>query len=209
MRQAVRDAFMQFSTRFESCLPYPYLDIKELVTVGVGNLIDPIETAIGLPFVKADWSLASRDEIAVGWRAVKARTDLAPRGGTAFREISGLMLTPEGIRHLVFTKLEANEERLVERFPFFPDFCADAQMGIFSVAWACGAAFHFPKFEAAILAQDWPTCAVESHMDDSHNSGLRPRNVATRTLFWNAAMRRDPDVLWYPRDLTSEPPDVA
>ncbi len=65
------------------------------------------------------------------------------------------------------------------------------------------------KFEAAILAQDWPTCAVESHMDDSHNSGLRPRNVATRTLFWNAAMRRDPDVLWYPRDLTSEPPDVA
>lgn len=63
MHPSVRHYFVKFNEPIEARIPYMYLDIKGLVTVGVGNLIDverPSDTAnlqkildelIKLPFV--------------------------------------------------------------------------------------------------------------------------------------------------------------
>ena len=50
MFAAVQSSFPAFSGRFEGRVPYMYLDVLGLVTVGVGNLVDPVETAQALPF---------------------------------------------------------------------------------------------------------------------------------------------------------------
>jgi hypothetical protein len=64
-----------------------YLDIKGLVSIGIGNLIDPINLAMDLPFVhKDDINVAaSTDEIETEWQTVKGRQDLAPRGHLVVR----------------------------------------------------------------------------------------------------------------------------
>ena len=49
MRESVRRGFIGFSAPFEGRLHYMYLDVKGLVTTGVGNLIDSVGAAQALP----------------------------------------------------------------------------------------------------------------------------------------------------------------
>ena len=51
MYDDVRAAFLSFTTRLEGRVPYMYLDIKGLVTIGVGNLIDPVDLALQVTFL--------------------------------------------------------------------------------------------------------------------------------------------------------------
>ena len=45
MRASVKNQFRTFNAPLEGVVKYMYLDIKGLVTIGVGNLIDPINAA--------------------------------------------------------------------------------------------------------------------------------------------------------------------
>ncbi len=214
MRQSVRDAFVSFTEKFEGSVNVMYVDILGLVTCGVGNLIDPIGTALDLPFLRADGSMASRAEIGSEWRLMKLTPGLSHLGWTAAAKIAKLHLSPEGISQLVAGKLAANEHYLVEmknEFPDFSTFPADAQLAVLSMAWAMGPAFppRFPKFTAAMHRRDFAAAALLSHMEDSHNAGLRPRNAADIVLLDNAAAVEkagaDPEVLRYP-DVAVFPP---
>ncbi len=207
MRQSVRDAFVSFTEKFEGSVPTMYVDIKGLITVAIGNLIDPIGAALDLPFMRADGSLASRAEIGQEWRLMKTSPGLSHLGWTAAAKIAKLHLSPEGISQLVAKKLAANEHYLVEMKDEFPDFStwpSDAQLAVLSMAWACGPAFppRFPKFTAAMHRRDFAAAALQSHMEDSHNAGLIPRNRADIVLLNNAAAVEasgaDPEVLRYP-----------
>lgn len=205
MFQSVRDYFVEFTEKFEGDVDCMYPDIKGLITVGIGNLIDPVGTALDLDFVHKDGTLASRVEIGAEWRMMKLNPTLPHLGWRAAKAISTLHLTPEGISKLVAVKLLANEHYLVEtkgRFPEFSTWPADAQLGILSICWACGPAWHWPHFEAACHARNWVIAAAQCHMEDSHNPGLRPRNAADIVLFMNAAAVEaagaDPSVLRYP-----------
>ena len=50
MRAAVRTSFRAFNAKYEGTVNFMYVDVKNLVTIGVGNLIDPISLAVNLPF---------------------------------------------------------------------------------------------------------------------------------------------------------------
>jgi hypothetical protein len=98
---------------------------------------------------------------------------------------------------------------LAKRFPGYEAWPADAQLGTLSLSWACGPAFAFPKCAAALNARDFVTAAVECFMPEEKTiSGLRPRNVANKLLFLNAAFVEahllDPDILHWPRDAAYE-----
>jgi GH24 family phage-related lysozyme (muramidase) len=212
MRQAVRDYFNTFSEKFEGRLPHMYLDVKGLVTTGVGNLIDPIGSALILPWVrKTDGTPATAEDIAQEWNDVKSHQEMAPQGGGAFGSMTQLMITPEAIDNLVLSKLDENERYLKGRFPQYDNWPADAQLGLLSMAWAMGPGFSFPRFEAAINSRppDFDRAAVESHINDAGNPGLTPRNTANSLLFRNAAsavIRGMPfDTLYYPLDASSIP----
>ena len=212
MHESVKAAFVQFTEAFEGSVATMYLDIKGLVTVAIGNLIDPIGAALDMPFLRADGSRASRSEIGAEWRNMKTNPDLARLGWTAAAKIATLHLDESGIEEVVQAKLASNERILMTRFPEYPLWPADAQLAVLSMAWACGPGFRFPLFEAAMLARDFALAATHSHMGDSHNPGLHPRNVATLVLLANAATVEaagaDPETLHYP-EVASFPPAAA
>lgn len=205
MKASVLAAFPSFSTKFEGRLPYMYTDVKGLVTTGIGNLIDPLPSALVLPWKHADGSGASRDEITSEWQTIKNAWPGIQSAAT--RSIVTLHLDPSDIDWLVAEKAKANEAYLRSRFPDFDYWPADAQLALHSMAWAMGPAFKFPKFEAAAQKQEFATAAIESHMNAAGNAGLVPRNAANVILFNNAeAVVRaggDREVLYYPNSVTA------
>ncbi len=201
MRDSVRAAFVPFTAPIEGVVPFMYLDVKGLVTTAIGNLIDPIQYALPLPWM-VDGRPATRDEIANEWLAVKKMTAMKMMGGGVFRNVTKLRLDPEGLDLVVSKKLGQMGAHLAARWQSFAGWPADAQLGLLSMAWALGPAFRFPMFEAHLRAGNFEGCAKECTISEVGNPGVKPRNVANRSLFANAARvvkdGLDPDVLYYP-----------
>lgn len=192
MKPSVSDIFPSFSTRFEGRVNFMYLDIKKLVTTGIGNLIDPFPLAQNLPWQpKAEPDrAATADEIAAEWNLVKSDPGgRSQRGGGSFGAVTTLQLSDDAIDALVRQKLTGMANFLVNRpeFASFEDWPADAQLGLLSMAWAMGPGFKFPNFQAACADQDFRAAADQCHMADESNPGLRPRNAANKQLFLSAA----------------------
>jgi hypothetical protein len=175
-----------------------YLDVLGLVTVGVGNLVDPVLAAQALPFrfknrpgIAAPGSAATADQIAAEWQALKNDPSLKTRGYKACEPITQLELSDDAIDSLIIDRLTKNESFL-KRQPWFQDFDtwpADAQLGLLSMAWAMGPAGPgtFPSFRAACQRLDFNTAAAQCKMNEAGNPGVVPRNQANFTLFSNAA----------------------
>lgn len=215
MRPSVAEAFVAFSAPMEGVCTWLYLDVEGLVTTAIGVLVDPVSAAIHLPWVRPDGSPASHSEIVSEWSKVKARQDMKLRGGGAYKGVTTLRLTDEGVRQVTQTVLERMDRQLSARFPAYADWPADAQLATLSMAWACGAAFRFPRLEAALKARDFLTAAVECHITEEGNPGVKPRNRANTTLYRNASVvegdHLDHERLWYPRDIFDRPisPDLG
>jgi len=211
MRAAVRATFVGFTTPLEGCVPYLYADVKNLITVGIGNLAEPIEVALAMPFVHGDGQRATRQEIAAAWLAVKHDPQSAKLGHLYARRIVGnedIALTDDGIDQIVAGRLSQMDIHLTHRFPTYETWPSDAQLATLSMAWSCGPAFHFPALEAALRATNFTEAAAACTINETGNPGVRPRNVANRRLYMNAAYSLatglDPDVLHYPASLTGE-----
>lgn len=207
MRDAVRARFVDWSDDYEGLVTWLYCDALGLVTTGMGDLVDPISMALGLPFVRPDGSPATREEIAAAWRAVKARQDLASHGGGAYKRLTTIRLTRAGVAELVASKLDSNDAILEKRFPRFASWPADAQLFAHSMAWACGAGFRYPKMVALLRAGDFKGAIAECTINPNIGTIVH-RNEANRQLLANAARvvadGLDRDKLWYPRDLQAE-----
>ena len=213
MKQSVRDAFLSFTVPLEGVVRWPYRDLKNLVSIGIGNLIDPVDLALDLPLMKPDGTRASSDEIRAAWAAVKGLPG-SGLGYKAFEHVTDLRLTDTGIHDLVFGKLDQNEKVLLNHFMGFDGWPADAQLATLSMAWACGPFFWhtWPKLNAALITCDFRTAATECFMPEEKTfGGLRPRNTANRNLYLNAAHvftdpALSPETLYWPRYLEDEAP---
>lgn len=222
MFPAVQSGFPGFSAKFEGRVSYMYLDVKGLVTVGVGNLVDPVSVAQTLPFrfknrpgINAPGSPATADQIAQEWQTLKSDPGLAVKMYTACDPITQLELNDDAIDSLIISRLTQNESFLKRQqwFQGFDAWPADAQLGLLSMAWAMGPAGPgaFPTFRAACQKLDFTTAAAECRMNEAGNPGLIPRNQANVTLFSNAAIvlsgaaqsSFQSSNLYYPRVLTA------
>ena len=188
MRDSVKKSFNSFTTKFEGRVPWMYLDIKGLVTVAVGNLIDPVDAALGLPFVhKTSKVAATRDEIRAEWTMLKGKQDLAKKGHKACEAITDLRMTDQGMDDLVLAKLTSNESVLKKAFSDWDAWPADAQLGVLSMAWALGPGFpaHWTKFTAAAKAQDWArqprTARSTRPATPASSHATRPTSSSSRT----------------------------
>ncbi len=121
MYQSVRDAFRAFNEPFEGVVPWMYLDIKGLVTVGVGNLIDPVELALKLPFESKNDPKTTADstQIATEWHAIKGNPALARAGFRACEPLTQLRLNDAAINALIAARLAGNEV-ILKKSAFFP-----------------------------------------------------------------------------------------
>ena len=187
MHASVADAWYAFNAQFEGALNFMYLDVKGLVTTGVGNLIDPISSALGLPWKNPDGSRASQAAIRTAWESVKSKQGWRLRGGVIYGSLTTIRLDWPDVEALVRSKLRNIELDIVARFPAFDAWPADAQMAILSMAWAMGPFFNFPRFADAARRQDFATCADECAISTVGNPGVAPRNRANARLFRHAA----------------------
>lgn len=210
MYPSVKAAWHSFSEPFEGRVHSLYVDVLGLVTTGVGNLVDPVHQAIGLPWKRPDGTLASETEIREQWQRVKNDSQRLKKLHWKYAaELTTIRLTDEDIDELVASKLASNQRELTKWFPAFADFPADAQLAILSMAWAVGPAFaqKFPNFTRAANAGRWWECAEygkirEYGADGTFNAGVVPRNKANKLCFQNAAnvmaQHADPAVLHWP-----------
>jgi hypothetical protein len=210
MRQAVRDAFYDFSAPLEGVVPWMYADVKGLVTTGVGNLIDPVAYALPLPWAdKGTGKRASNADITAEWMRIKNDRSLPKLGHRACEHVTRLRLADADVRRLVTSKADQMWAHYSARFPDANAFPADAQLGILSMCWALGPGFSWPMFHTAQRARNFSMMAAECGLSEKGNAGVAPRNVRNRLLFRNAATVArndwDPDRLYFPRDLNAEP----
>ncbi len=230
MRAAVKAGFRPYTSEFEGVVAEMYVDSHDppLVTCGVGNLIDPLVSALAVPWLRrSDGQRATTSEIVAEWQEVKNRK-LAwyPR-----RPARPLYLDDAGLDYVFGTRLDGNELYLARRWATWASWPADAQMGAHSIAWAAGPGWQAPHFDAlagACTADGFRGCAGKAGYDPNDpanrgaawlrdtrpeddargvhqptlNPGLRPRNVANQWLFQNAACvlasGLDPDKLYWP-----------
>jgi len=195
IKPAVRDVFLGFTARYEAVIYHLYADIKNLVTTGAGNLVDPVERALSLPLRTPDGEIASEEAIRADWEAVKNDPGSAQGGAPYARTITGLRMTQDDVRQLVDTKLDQVGDALAVRFPGFEDFPADAQLALLSWAWAVGTGAKFPALDEAVAARDWDRAADEIQINASGNPGVVPRNAVNRDLMHAAAGVLYPDQL--------------
>jgi len=184
---SVRAAVTAFTEQFEGNTTWMYLDVKGLVTTGRGNLIDPPSMALELPWRTADGVPATHDQILTEWLRVKGLAAQDQRGGGWFKKGAQLWLAQDAVDLLTMRKAASMDQYLTTRFANYATLYADAQLAVLSMAWAMGPAFHFPKFEAALAAEDYVVCACECQIDENQNPGVKPRNEANEHLFVTSA----------------------
>lgn len=189
MHPDVRAGFVDFTARFEGFATHFYCDVKGLVTIGYGNLVDPVATAHALDYVNADGSSAAWSDVTRAWMTVKTHQDCRLMGGGAYKSLTSIRATKESIERLCIAKLEAFEAVLKQVFPEWDSWPSEAQTATLSMAWAMGPHFPatWPAWSAACRAQDWTAAAEACVIQDADNPGLRPRNRANVVLFREAA----------------------
>jgi hypothetical protein len=220
MHQSVFDAFVRFSAPLEGLTHNPYLDVKGLLTVGLGCLIDPPESAANLPWVFADGSPAPAAEVLAQLRALKAQQGLKTyrSDSPSVLRATTIRLTDSGVLDVASKRTLANEAFYVKAFPSYPTWPADAQLFAHSMGWAIGAGWPSifgncsrllksdpPQFLLAATGRPdarpdeaSAPCDISTH----NNAGIVPRNAQNRLLLSNAQLvidRRLPrDVLYWP-----------
>lgn len=192
MKPTVGTDFLSFTEAHEGMTDYFYLDVKGLVSIGLGLLVDPVQSALGLSFVWPDGSGVHWSDVALAWGAVKSHPELRTRGGGAYAGLTKIRATRDSLDKMALAKLAENESILKQTFADFEDWPAPAQLATLCMAWAYGAYFTrtWPHFTAACLAQDWATAEKECHASAAElarqNQSFRDRDRATGEMFLQA-----------------------
>lgn len=210
MHQSVIDAFpLRFSAPLEGYTHNAYLDVKGLLTVGIGCLIDPIVTALPLPWVMPDGSVAPASVIEDQLHSLKNQQGLKnyAAGSKPVLDATTIRLTDDGVAKLALSRLLAGEPLMRKVFPAWDTWPADAQLFACSMGWAVG--FGWPHIFGnctRLLQQATPSflmAAVGSpsaHANEASapcdirtegNPGIVPRNTQNRLLLSNAQVVRD------------------
>lgn len=204
MKEVVRKFFIKFSEPFEGIVPHMYQDNKGLVTVGMGNLIEPIQLGFGMPWRRADGSKATQSEYISEWNVINSKEDLARAGWTAATPWCKLHISPDDIANLVYSKMYQNESVLRKRLSdrVYDGLCADAQLFLHSWAWAVGPAGNYPRMLRNLNNGNFQGALMECDINPKVGTIIL-RNNANHQLLLNAQriaeLKMDPEELYYPR----------
>ncbi len=205
MRDSVAAAFFGVNEPWEGWVPSPYPDQIGLVTVGLGNLVDPLPLFLAVDFERIGGGLANKTEKTYEFNRVKALK--VPAGASRWRfaaKGATLHLPRAAGEFLVRAKLAGNEVHLRKLLANWDAMPADAQMFASSWAWAVGPGSRYPRMLAAMRAGDYLAAAAECTINPDRET-VHLRNIANRTMLRNAAYVVGEgmclDALHYPRDL--------
>jgi hypothetical protein len=211
LHESVLDIFPSFSREFEGYVNHMYLDVKNLVTTGTGNLINDVNSVANLPWRvnTDDGPSAPLAQILEHWNYLKDRPDLSKRhykyAKDAFIQRFGcvLVMSDSSIDDLVEKKLLTNAAHAAKQWNNFPFWPADSQLAVMSMYWALGSLTKFPNCARLVAKEDWLGCAAGApakttdkgwqaasyacKIKEEGNAGVITRNKANVMLFRNAA----------------------
>lgn len=193
-----------------------YADVKNLITTGLGNLLDATDAkGVALPapdawrivkvqVLRLPWLLpngvrASAAQVEAAWFAVRNDPYSAPRGWTYAEAIpaNNIRLSDEDVKKLIFVKLKQHDAVFAKRFSAWESRPADAQLAIHSMGWAMGSDFprKFPRFSKLFEAGAYEAAIIECEIADAEGTVIE-RNRRTKVLLANAACHGyDPSIL--------------
>lgn len=217
---AVRENFIAFTEPLEGGIPFLYADIRNLITIAYGNLVDPLPLALELELARSDGAPASVQEITDEWNRVKHDPHAAPRGHLYAKTITKLRLTHEGMGKLALGRFDANEVAFASKLPDWESYPACAMLALHSLAWACGVggAFKFGYLINALKVRDFLTAAKHIKMNETtpeglKNHGLVERNARNARLLRNAyrveAFKLDPSIVEWEAELDTTAIDTS
>lgn len=229
MYASVRSSFVGITEPLEGRVDHFYADVRGLVTIAYGVLVDPVSIATSLPMLRADGTPATSAEIVTDWQFVKGecceqyadsskcawrgsgRACMAHDGHREAAKITRLRLSAEGVEAVTLRKLDQVNKQLVTRFPAFESWPADAQLATLSLAWACGAGFRFPRLDAALRRRDFAVAALECKIAVDRGT-IKKRNVMNAQCYRNAALvvaaHLEPSKLYWPMSISDETPTL-
>jgi GH24 family phage-related lysozyme (muramidase) len=154
------------SQGIEEYVPHMYLDDKGNVTVGIGHLVEDVDEAKALSFIKRGTKVgATSSEIERDFNKVK-KSGLVNAIAPAFKPLTSLIITEADA---VILALKDMEEflRILRHPKYFPEFetyPALAKMGILDLAYNVGAddaRFDYKETAAAVLRRNWKKAGIE------------------------------------------------
>jgi len=194
MRQIVQDNFFNYTDSHESFLDFFYKDVKGLVSIGVGFLVDPLALAYQL-----DYGTATVQAVHFAWQVVKSDTTLNPaNGGVQYGNLTTVRASRKSIENLFWKKVNQNEIILKFIFPNWEELPASKQMALLSMSWAYGPHLDqgWPHMVAAIKAGNWTEAAAQCKPSPAEmakqNVSFRLRVQSIAELF---SYTGDPDTL--------------
>jgi hypothetical protein len=213
IKQSVLDAMPSLFGHLEGqALPYMYTDSKGFVTTGTGNLIDPVSSALALPWKNSDGSPASQSDIETAWQTVK---DAWPGVQSVnSQSLTNIRLDAAGLEALFEQTVKRFKQYLDTEYPGWVNWPADAQLMLLSRSWSWGPAFASEMgtagaaFNTVVNAKkpDFLSAidylkSVSGH-EESINPGIVPRDDMEYQLLTNAATALQKganfDKLYYP-----------
>ena len=178
------DAVDYFRTH-EGVVSHMYLDIVGLVTIGVGFMLPNPAAAQALKLVRrGTGKAATKEEKAAEWETVHQQRK-AMRAST-YKKFTQLDMPDDEIDKQLGVLIDGFARNLRNRFAKFDRFPDPAQIGLLDMIYSLGPKglfVGFPKFCAAVDAQDWKACARESRRRNVSDN----RNADLKQLFLDAA----------------------
>jgi len=184
LHQRVIDTWAEINSIMEGNHNFLYLDVKNKPTTGIGFLVPNLREMYTLPWMSHDANgqlrVASGAEIESEWRWVNLKAGKNIRA-VDFQRGARLFLKSESIKQIAGKRLITFYEQAKSGGPGWNgigDWDPNIQFLCMSICWAAGAngLFNFKNLLKAILAKDYRNIAIESHLNEIGNPGLRPRN---------------------------------
>lgn len=221
MHPKLLDEFPEWTGKYEAVVPYMYLDVKGIVTFGIGHAAFSSDTVANLPWYHKGTDVrATEAQIRNEWASVRDNKMLAKHGifnGHA-ANFTRLRMKIEDVYEDARNVMRHNHAVMLKQYPDMESWPLDAQMATHSMAWACGPAFGLPGPNRFVtLAKhlrdaDFNRASEHCHMNETGNAGLIPRNIANKLMYRNSAdviaRGMDPHVIYWPKDLRKAPKDV-
>ena len=185
--------YFQDLEAFEGCTTWLYADVRGLVTIGIGNLVENADACAALPFVHAlltaDGSPpppVTDDDKRNAYCKILNAFD-SPKPAAAYRFVSDLRLTQAFVAELVGQRLEAEfYPGLLRLCPGFDAFPLPARRALVDMAYnlGVGGLEKFPHLLAACNAGDWAEAARQCHRSSCRES----RNLWCAQCFVDASV---------------------
>ncbi len=154
------------SQGIEEYVPHMYLDTEGNVTVGIGHLVEDVDEAKALSFIKRGTNVgATATEIEQDFNRVK-QSGLVNAIAPAFKPLTSLTMTEADAVDLALKDMEEFLKILRDPkyFPEFETYPALAKMGILDLAYNVGAddaRFDYNETAAAVLRRNWKKAGIE------------------------------------------------